>query len=206
MTTALISDCHLDPGDTFPHDLRGYERVFLVGDTFNLIPHGMSRWHTAEGLLTLRSVVDRVPLLQTDWVPGNHDPQAWLVDLLQWAGYKVGYRSKDVTISGHDYHITHGHEYAPDWRFLSKLAPQVVEMLTTGPLRQPWYWFCKRMGWIASGRPESSRRYAATVSMIWNYAAYDADQRGRTVILGHTHCPARWDNVWDLGCNEVVEL
>lgn len=198
-----ISDIHLSPGMRWTLDMRDKGPLVIDGDTFNLLPYGLKEWETPEGMATVQSVVDLTQ--DAVWISGNHDPLNWLRPLLVRAGVGPSRVVRSLDVDGH--HFEHGHRFAGDWAILRYIAPSVVEWLTTNPLtRKWWYQFCVDRGWIASDFPHSSERYDRFVSVTWGFASLDADRNHRTNVIGHTHCRASWDNLIDLGSNELVEV
>lgn len=192
-----ISDIHLDPGQRYTGNLHGVK--VINGDTFNILPYGMREWRTVEGMETAQSLVDTVDD-DAVFILGNHEGRlSWLRELVP---NHACVRSLDIG----PYHFEHGHRFS-EWRWLSYMADDLVEWLVTNPLtRGIWWRFCLSKGWMATGLPESDHRYSQMVSAVWGWAAYEGQKRGKVMVIGHTHCPARWDNLIDLGANEVTEL
>lgn len=191
-----ISDCHLSPGEEFGLDLRGDQTVF-VGDTFDLIPYGLKGWKTIAGMRTVRSVLDRTdaPI----FVAGNHDPLRLLRKILP---------VECTTVRSYDwgkYRFIHGHQFS-EWRWISRLSP-LMEWLTTNDItRAWWYKFCQSQGWMATGIAHSSEKHNRLVEIVWSWANYEADKAGKVFVIGHTHEPARFDSLIDLGSYEVTTL
>lgn len=192
-----ISDIHLDPGQTYPGDLHGVH--ILNGDTFNILPYGMREWKTLKGMLTVQSLTDAIDP-ETVFIVGNHEGRlSWLQELVP--DHRV-VRSLDFP----PYHFEHGHRFS-EWRWLSYVADDLVEYLTTNPLtRKLWWKFCLSKGWMATGLPHSSDKHNRLVELVWSWASYEATKAGMVYVIGHTHEPADLGNVIDLGCNEIAEL
>jgi hypothetical protein len=206
MRLGAISDLHLYPGATWTKDLRGVDKLVIVGDCFNLIPLGISS-NAEEWWETAASLYARVPE-DTTWILGNHEGRLeWLRKVLWMVPPERIVRTLDLTIEGKPYHFEHGHMFS-EWRWLSMIAPAITEYLTTNALtRKWWYGFCSERGWLASGLPQSSERYELLVSMIWGWASLDADRHKRCNVIGHSHHgPMRTDNLIDCGAGELVEV
>ena len=200
-TRRAISDIHLSPGDEYPSvDLHG--PLVLVGDVFNILPWGIKAWRTLKGIRTVNSLLD---CLDDDavFISGNHDPYGWLQELVP--DYRVERRYQ---VDG--WTFMHGHQFAPDWHYLSFVAPQFQEfMLSHVWTAKLWYWYCKRQGWMATGTTESNKKYEEMVSMVWGMANKYAHDHGN-LCIGHTHSRMTFQDdfvkIVDCGANELVIL
>lgn len=224
---AAFSDMHLDPGDLFMADLRGYHNVYVVGDLFNLIPWGLDIWKESPGRLTVETFVDGLPDNGCDYIIGNHEGrEAWIRELFK-AYPKVRVHSElEIESNGRTYRFKHGHQYTY-WRILSIGADDVVQYLTgwNRTLRNWWYNFCINRGWMPSKITNRSRglisrifnrnpkNYNELVAWIWSFALREAHTKeNMTLVIGHTHQaiklgPSEFNcEVIDLGAGQIHEL
>lgn len=202
MATLVSSDWHCGP-EELKEDIvkwitlgkEGNHRLIGAGDLFNIIPLGKKQWTQANSIDQLAKSLDGYPF---DYVAGNHDYYSYMKKrMASYSNIKVQKRLV-ITVEGRTYYITHGHRWAIDWGFfgLRHIAPWLVEKMVEY-MPNIWYWFCRRVGWLASQRnPDSTeekeqRKITKLIRTIWAGAASHALKNDCCVILGHTHTTGR---------------
>jgi predicted phosphodiesterase len=132
------------------------------------------------------------------YVAGNHDPYRIMRGLLD-PDLRAGLvRRLELRQDGRSYLVTHGHRWSIDWGFLGlrHVAPHIVEFMVDY-LPRTWRWFCRRMGWLASERPDGEsqpredERITRLTRIVWEGASSHALKNGRCVVVGHTHTTGR---------------
>lgn len=204
MSTWVSSDWHCQPGELkaavrewIQLGKQGGHRLIGAGDLFDILPLGIGQWSNAASMRELAESLDGYGF---DYVAGNHDPYRTVKRMM--APYPTITVSKrlDFEEAEKAYHCTHGHRWAVDWGFLGlrHVAPRVVEVMVEY-VPGPWYWFCRRMGWLASELdPESAQgrereRINNLTRVIWAGASGHALKNGCCVVLGHTHTTGRYE-------------
>ena len=195
MRVAVTSDFHLNPGDIFPKPefVRIPDLVILNGDMRNFLPLGIKAWDTPEGHLTIQSLHSALDDLEVIDIFGNHEGRFnWLKES-NVGSHFISEREHTIKIKPLPYHFEHGHKFT-EWWLLSHIADDVVEWLTTQPIiRQHWYNFCVKMGWLPSkyihdwgGNPIP--KYPHIVGLYWANVFREAQRRKVNMVVGHSHC------------------
>jgi hypothetical protein len=203
------SDAHFDPTDRladYPNvqrffDIRGQH--VLVGDWFNILPWGPSKWSSRT------PIVDDIKMVLRPGdviVEGNHDPQKYMVPLFAGVDIPVlSYYEKD------DWLFIHGYQRS-DWAVWKLFAPGLVEwMVAHEPML--WYRICRAFGWLPStaklkfgGESQKYTMITRTIQTAWE--AY-GEARGINVVIGHTHkwkvstTIAGMKEIWFGDCGDV---
>ncbi len=202
MSDFIGTDAHIGPEEQLPEQVRRFVeaargaggRVVFGGDTFDLLPWGMSRW-SPETLV----VRDLVALLQsTDvFLGGNHDPSRLLRLIVGPHGFDPQPQMESV-FGETCWTYTHGHQRS-DWFVWRLFAPRVVEyMVEKHPLI--WYRLCRCTGWLPGREKKKhpnveTQKY--TLMTRGTQSAWETyGERNRcSIAIGHTH-KAKVSTTW----------
>ena len=185
------SDLHLQPGEfpVFVHDFDAVVRfykadVVFPGDIYDFLPIGMDSWRTLEGRETVRRF--EALFAGAVFLEGNHTPLRWMKEMFS----DKAFLAKSCEADG--VHFEHGDRLAPDWRFLRRIAPPLVDFLSDH-IPVEWRWLYQRLGWTPGKLKDvygETSEYTSLVEMIHHPYALDAIKHKRTNIIGHTHLSA----------------
>ncbi len=205
MAIWVSSDWHCDPTELkdsvrawIRRGKEGNHRLIGDGDLFDILPWGKQKWRQSAAVKEFADLLDGYSF---DYVTGNHDPYKTMKSLM--AAYSNIRVRRHLTLKENErrYFFSHGHIWALDWGFLglNKIAPWLVEtMVDTAP--GFWYWFCRRVGWLASSPPKGisegkeKERITRLIRAIWAGASDYALKHDCCVILGHTHTTGRHEH------------
>ena len=192
---AVTSDFHLNPGDIFPKPEfdREPDLVILNGDMRDFLPLGIKAWDTPEGHLTIQSLHSALGDYETVDLMGNHEGRfSWLCESNEGSHF-VSMRELTIKAKPLPYHFEHGHKLT-EWWLLRHIADDWVEWITTHPIiRQRWYNFCVKRGWLPGhymhsldGNPVP--KYPHIVGLYWWRVFKKAQEKGMNYVVGHSHC------------------
>ena len=215
MVMFVTSDWHLKPGEEMPDMTSKYKGLIGVGDMLDLIPLGMKVWYTPEGERTCRSVARNMKKITA----GNHDPKRNLRKLFKHFNISDVQVEDNFDING--WHIEHGHKLT-EWWLLSIGADKVVEFMTgwNGTLRNWWYHFCIKKGWMPAKYMSDGvvKEYTESpyenvplqIKTYWEICIFHAQWLEKNLIVGHSHHSyyTKWAEfkVIDLGKKKVVHI